>query len=188
MDTTSPATDSEAVLRRIEWTVVRRLDGLLQGDYRTLFHGAGLDLAEVREYQVGDDVRAMDWNVTARMGTPHVRQHLEERALTAWFLLDLSPSVDFGTARALKRTMLVDMVAILARLLAKGGNRVGAVLSSGAAEQVIPAAGGRAQVLALVRGVQAAPRLRRAPVTDLGRLLAKADRTIRRRSLVFVLS
>ncbi len=183
-----PAPDPEAVLRRIEWTVVRRLDGLLQGDFRTLFHGSGLDLAEVREYQVGDDVRTMDWNVTARTGVPHVRQYLEERTITAWFLLDLSPSVDFGTARALKRTMLADIVAILARLLTRGGNRVGAVLSSGETERVVPAGGGRAQVLRLIRSLQEAPRLRRAPATDLGRLLATAARTIRRRSLVFVVS
>lgn len=180
--------DPEAVLRRIEWTVVRRLDGLLQGDYRTLFHGHGLDLAEVREYQVGDDVRTMDWNVTARTGVPHVRQYLEEREITAWFLLDLSPSVDFGTARALKRTMLVDLVAILARLLTRGANRFGAVLSSGETERVVPAGTGRQQVLQLVRALQEAPRLRRAPLTDLGGLLAKADRTIRRRSLVVVVS
>ena len=82
----------EAVLRRLEWTVMRRLDGLLQGDYRTLFRGFGLDLADLREYQYGDDVRHIDWNVTARMREPHVRVHVPERALTSWLVLDTSPS------------------------------------------------------------------------------------------------
>ena len=85
----------EAILRRVEWTVLRRLDGLLQGDYRTLFRGQGLDLADLREYQYGDVVRHIDWNVTARLQTPYVREYHEDREITAWFLLDLSGSVDF---------------------------------------------------------------------------------------------
>src|SRR5512142_1607811 len=89
---------AEQVLQRIDWHVIRRLDGLLQGDYRSLFYGFGLDLADLREYQVGDDIRHIDWNVTARLGTPYVRQFIEEREITACFLLDLSPSVDFGTS------------------------------------------------------------------------------------------
>src|SRR5579872_4522689 len=87
----------EALLRRLEWTVLRRLDGLLQGDYRSLFRGSGVDLSNLREYQEGDDVRYIDWNVTARLQTPHVREYHEDRELTAWFLLDLSGSVDFGS-------------------------------------------------------------------------------------------
>src|SRR5216684_2070521 len=89
--------DPEQVLRRLEWTALRRLDGLLQGDYRTLFRGFGLDLADLREYQYGDDVRHIDWNVTARLQTPYVREYHEDREITAWFLLDLSGSVDFGS-------------------------------------------------------------------------------------------
>ena len=84
----------EAILQRVEWTVMRRLDGLLHGDYRTLFRGYGLDLADLREYQYGDDVRHIDWNVTARLQTPYVREYHEDREITAWFLLDLSPSVE----------------------------------------------------------------------------------------------
>src|SRR5690349_18251027 len=87
----------ERLLDRLDWTVVRRLDGLLQGDYRTLFRGFGLDLADLREYQYHDDVRYIDWNVTARLSTPYVREYHEDREVTAWFLLDLSPSVDFGS-------------------------------------------------------------------------------------------
>ena len=93
---------SDALLRRLEWTVIRRLDGLLQGDYRTMLRGGGVDLADLREYQLHDDVRHIDWNVTARLQTPYVRQFVEDRDLTAWFLLDLSGSVDFGSAEVTK--------------------------------------------------------------------------------------
>src|SRR5215212_10061874 len=107
----SPPRHAEQVLQRIDFTVVRRLDGLLQGEYRSLFYGHGLDLAEVREYQPQDDVRYMDWNVTARMDHPHVRQYHEDREITAWLLLDLSESVNFGTAQMAKRDVVVDYAA-----------------------------------------------------------------------------
>ena len=98
-------------LRRLEWTVIRRLDGLLQGDYRTLLRGAGLDLADLREYQHHDDVRHIDWNVTARLQQPYVRQFTEDRELAAWFLLDLSASVDFGSDSRAKRSVAREFVA-----------------------------------------------------------------------------
>jgi uncharacterized protein (DUF58 family) len=178
----------ERILYRLDWTVIRRLDGILQGNYRTLFYGQGLDLADIREYQYGDDVRAIDWNVTARMGTPYVRQYLEDREITAWFLLDLSPSVDFGTVNTLKRNMLIDFVTTMARLLTNHGNRVGAILYDSQAQRVVPAAGGKMQVLRLVNDLLNTPRLPRAPFTDLGPLFAAAHNAIRRRSLVFVVS
>src|SRR3954469_22994241 len=96
------APSSDAVLRRLEWTVIRRLDGLLQGDYRTLLRGAGVDLADLREYQHHDDVRHIDRNGTARLPLPYVRQFVEDRDLTAWFLLDLSGSIDFGSGERTK--------------------------------------------------------------------------------------
>src|SRR5688500_9584906 len=126
MQTTVPT--PERILQRLDWQVIRRLDGLLQGDYRSLFYGYGLDFADLREYQPEDDIRYIDWNVTARMNTPYVRQYVEDREITAWFLLDISPSVDFGTLRSHKRTVLIDLVATLARLLTRHGNRVGALL------------------------------------------------------------
>ena len=95
--TPTPAQAPERILQRLDWQVIRRLDGLLQGDYRSLFYGYGVDFADLREYQPGDDVRYIDWNVTARMDAPYVRQYTEDREITAWFLLDLSPSMDFGT-------------------------------------------------------------------------------------------
>src|SRR5437870_11064237 len=108
------ASTAEAILRRLEWTVIRRLDGLLHGDYRTLFRGFGLDLADLREYQYHDDVRRIDWNVTARLQTPFVREYNKDRDVTAWFLLDLSPSVDFGSQRQKKRALSFEFVAALA--------------------------------------------------------------------------
>src|SRR3954464_5395911 len=108
---------SDLLLKRLEWTVIRRLDGLLHGNYRTLFRGFGLDLAGLREYQVHDDVRHIDWNVTARLQQPYVRQYNEDREVTAWFLLDISPSIDFGSEQIRKRNVLLDFVGVLARLL-----------------------------------------------------------------------
>src|SRR5262249_12649875 len=130
MSTPTPETSDstpERILHRLDWQVIRRLDGLLQGDYRSLFYGYGLDFADLREYQPEDDIRYIDWNVTARMDAPYVRQYVEDREITAWFLLDLSPSVDFGTLRSQKRTVLIDLVATLARLLTRHGNRVRAM-------------------------------------------------------------
>jgi uncharacterized protein (DUF58 family) len=182
------APSPERILQRLDWTVIRRLDGLLQGDYRTLFHGFGLDLAELREYQLTDDVRYIDWNVTARMDTPYMRQYNEDREVTAWFLLDISPSVDFGTVNTLKRNLLIDITTVLARLLTRHGNRVGAIFYSGRVERFLPAQGGRPQVLRLISELLNQPRLKRSPPTDLAVLLEAALRTIRRRSLIFIIS
>jgi uncharacterized protein (DUF58 family) len=180
----------ERILQRLDWQVIRRLDGLLQGDYRSLFHGNGVDFADLREYQYGDDVRYIDWNVTARMETPYIREYVEDREITAWFLLDLSPSVDFGTAESerLKRSVLVDFVTTLARLLTRHGNRVGAVFYGSRVERTIPARGGRVQVLRLINDLLRHPRLVSAPFTDLAPLLEAGHRSIKGRSLVFVIS
>ena len=180
----------ERILQRLDWKVIRRLDGLLQGDYRTLFHGNGVDFADLREYQYGDDVRYIDWNVTARMSTPYIREYVEDREITAWFLLDLSPSVDFGTQESEreKRTVLVDFVTTLARLLTRHGNRVGAIFYGHRVERTIAPRGGRIQVLRLVNDLLQQPRLPTAPFTDLSPLLQAGEQTIKRRSLVFVIS
>ena len=178
----------ERILQRLDWTVIRRLDCLLQGDYRTLFRGFGLDLADLREYQFGDDIRHIDWNVTARLQVPYVRQFVEDREVTAWFLLDLSPSLDFGTVEALKRNVLIDFVTVLARLLTRHGNRVGAILYTDRVESMIPPQGGKRQVLRLVNDLLNQPQPKRAPLTDLAALLQAALRTVRRRSLVFIVS
>src|SRR5512142_2858909 len=170
----------ERVLQRLDWQVVRRLDGILQGDYRSLWYGAGLDLADLREYQIEDDIRYIDWNVTARMNTPYIRQYIEDREITAWFLLDLSPSVDFGTAQADKRKMLVDFVATLARLLTRHGNRVGALVYDGRLIRTIPPRGGRLHVLRMINDLLKPVKPQRMPMTDLDPLLRTALRAIRR--------
>ncbi len=184
----APASAPERILQRLDWTVIRRLDGLLQGNYKTVFRGFGLELAELREYQFNDDVRAIDWYVTARTQTPYIRLRVEDRDLTAWFLLDLSPSMDFGTARKRKSDLLVDSVGVLARLLTRHGNRVGALVYNGSSIRVIPAETGRMQVLRLIGTLVSEPKLPRAPLTRLSTLLEAAQRVVRRPSLLFIVS
>jgi len=180
----------ERVLLRLDWRIIRRLDGLLQGDYRSLFYGFGVDFADLREYQAEDDIRYIDWNVTARMDTPYVRQYTEDREVSAWFLLDLSPSVDFGTMqnREGKRAVLIDFVTVVARLLTRHGNRVGAMMFGNGLQKSIPARSGKLQVLRLINEMQKQPHWSQAPFTDLKLFLKGALNSIRRRSLIFVIS
>ena len=178
----------EDILRRLDWTVLRRLDGMLQGNYRTLFRGFGLDLADLREYQTSDDARHIDWNVTARMQTPHVREHNEDREINAWFMLDLSPSVDFGSSAIKKRHLLIEFTATMARLLTRHGNRVGVLCYGGDVDTVIPARGGRRHVLHIINSLLERPEMKRARATDLSEFLRAGFEIIRRRSLVFVVS
>jgi len=186
---TSVATP-ERILLKLDWNVIRRLDGMLQGDYRSLFYGFGVDFADLREYQPEDDIRYIDWNVTARMDTPYVRQYHEDRDITAWFLLDMSPSVDFGTLQTQveKRTMLIDFVTVISRLLTRHGNRVGAMMFGNKIQHTVPARGGRLQVLRLVNDMLKQPRLSNIPTTNLKSFLNGALNSIKRRSLVFVIS
>jgi uncharacterized protein (DUF58 family) len=179
---------AEALLKRLDWTVGRRLDGLLQGDYRTLFRGIGLDFTDLREYQPHDDVRHIDWNVTARTQVPHVRVYNEDRELTAWFLLDLSPSVDFGSADRDKRQVLAEFVGVMARVFVHRGNKVGAVLSDGVTEHVVVAGGGRRHLTHMLAKILTHPRRLRAPPTDLRALLRHAGNALKSRSVVFVVS
>lgn len=190
MNIQTSAQTPERILLRLDWDVIRRLDGLLQGDYRSLFYGFGVDFADLREYQPEDDIRYIDWNVTARMGTPYVRQYLEDREITAWFLLDMSPSVDFGAVGTPleKRTMLIDFVSVLARLMTRHGNRVGAMMFGSRIQHTVPARGGKVQVLRLINDMLKQPRLEHVPRTDLKPFLEGALHTIKRRSLVFVIS
>ncbi len=189
---TVQASSSDQLLRRLELTVIRRLDGLLQGDYRTLWRGAGVDLADLREYQAHDDVRHIDWNVTARLQQPYVRQFLEDRDMTAWFLLDLSGSVDFGSDGVTKLAVSSLFVAALARIITRHGNRVGALFYGHEVEGLLQARASRLHVLTLLQRMRA-PRAQAAQATQpagtaLADLLHAADGTIRRRSLIFVVS
>jgi len=188
--------DPQQVLRRLEWTVIKRLDGQLQGDYRSLFRGAGLVLADLREYQSHDDVRHIDWNVTARMQTPYVREHQEDREVAAWFLVDMSGSVHFGSGAVSKRQLAAEAVTVLARLLSQHGNRVGVMLFSGTqvrAEVLVPARSGRRHLLHVLQLMlsdlpTAGTRPTAGTTTDLRVLLSQAQAVIRRRASIFLVS
>jgi len=182
---------AEALLQHLEWTVIRRLDGLLQGDHRTLFRGSGLELADLREYQAQDDVRHIDWNVTARMQTPFVREHQEDREINAWFLLDLSGSMDFGSADVSKRDVMRRFVGVMAKLLMKRGNRIGALILNPAEPEgfkYIPARMHRRHLLHLLHVLETSPVTQQSHHTRLTDWLRKANGLLKRRSSVFVVS
>lgn len=187
----SPPDSAAQWLRELEWVVLRRLDGLLQGDYRTLLRGVGMDLADLRGYQYHDDVRHIDWNVTARLQQPHVRVFTEDREMSAWFLLDLSASMDVGAGERCKRQVAADFAAVLARLLTRHGNRVGALLYGTGLEAVIPARASRLHALHLLHRLHSRPPASAADSsgpTRLHELLEAAGRLLRQRCTVFVLS
>jgi uncharacterized protein (DUF58 family) len=181
-------------LKRLEWTVLKRLDGQLQGDYRSLFRGSGLVLADLREYQAHDDVRHIDWNVTARMQTPYVREHQEDREIAAWFVVDLSASVAFGSGQTSKRQLACSIVTVLSKMLSQHGNRVGLMLFTGQdrAHSVVPARSGRRHLLHIVHQMlqagQAQVHANEVQTSALGPWLAQAQSVLKRRSAVFVVS
>jgi uncharacterized protein (DUF58 family) len=177
----------ERVLRRLEWRVLRRLDGRLQGDYRTVFRGTGVDVADLREYQYGDDLRHIDWNVTARTDITHVREYVEDREVTAWLLLDASASMEFGPIERRKHLVLTEVAATVAQLLSRGGNRVGALFFDGRVRETIPPGNGRNHVLRILARMLA-PRPAEQGVTDLCVALRAALGILRRRSLVVIVS
>src|SRR3569832_1390273 len=179
---------AENVLRRLEWKVIRRLDGLLQGDYRTLLRGVGLDLADLREYQHHDDVRHIDWNVTARLQIPHVREFTEDREMAAWYLVDLSPSVEFGSGELRKRSISGEFTAVLARMLTRHGIRVGAMLYGSGVDAVIPTRGGRRHVLHILDAIRKRPAVTAESPPRLRDLIAAAAALVRRRSTIFIVS
>ncbi len=179
---------AEVVLRRLELTVTRRLDGLLHGDHLGLLPGAGSEAGESREYRAGDDVRRMDWPVTARTTVPHVREAVADRELETWVLVDLSASLDFGTARCEKRDLALAGLAAVTHLTARGGNRVGAVVANGERVVRVPARGGRVAAQALMRVVLATPRAAPGEATDLAAAIRLLSRPPRRRGLAVVVS
>jgi uncharacterized protein (DUF58 family) len=181
-------TPSAEVLRRLDLTITRRLDGILQGDYRGLVPGHGSELGETRLYQPGDDVRRMDWNVTARQQVPHVRETIADRELETWAMVDLSASLGFGTADCEKRDLAVAAVAAVGFLTAKTGNRMGAITLEGQQFATIPARTGRQHLYALLRRVIASAQDDHAGAADLGRGLQRTSATMKRRGLALVVS
>lgn len=177
-------------LRRLELTVTRRVDGLLHGDVLGLVPGSGSEAAEGREYVPGDDVRRMDWAVTARTTVPHVRDTVAERELETWVVADLSASLDFGTARCEKRDLALAAVAAVGFLTARAGNRTGGVLAGPTGPVRVPPRPGAVATRALLARIAQAPRADPSagagPV--LGRALDSLARSSERRGLVVVVS
>ncbi|WP_326557345.1 DUF58 domain-containing protein [Micromonospora sp. NBC_01796] len=179
----------ERLLRRLEWRLSRRLDGRLQGNYRTVWHGAGIDFTDLRVYTPQDDVRHIDWNVTARLDEPFVRQYTEDREMTAWLVVDRSASMRTGRDTG-KAGTATELAVSLARLITTGGNRIGAILFDNHVHRVVPARTGRNQVLRIARDLlEPPPQAGGGSTTDLSAMLRlAAATTAKRRSLIFVIS
>ena len=177
---------SEVVLSKLQLLITRRLDGLLQGDYLGLLPGPGTEAGESRDYRPGDDVRRMDWPVTARTTIPHVRQTVADRELETWLAVDLSASLDFGTARCLKRDLAIAAAAAMSHLTVRGGNRTGAVVGTGSAITRLPARPGRRNAQGLLRSIANTPT--EPGRADLGQLVDALNRPPRRRGLAVVIS
>ena len=180
------AESAGASLGKLQLIITRKLDGLLQGDYLGLLPGPGSEAGESREYRPGDDVRRMDWPVTARTTIPHVRQTIADRELETWLAVDLSASLDFGTADCLKRDLAIAAAAAVAHLTVRGGNRIGAVVGTGAELLRLPARPGRKDAQGLLRAIARTPS--KAGRADLGALIEALNRPPRRRGLAAVIS
>ena len=179
---------SREVLRRLELRVTRKLDGLLQGDYRGLIPGHGSEPGETREYQAGDDVRRIDWNVTARTQTTHIRESIADRELETWLCVDQSASLDFGTTTMEKRDLALSAAAAIGFLTARVGNRLGAVLVEPNRVVEIPARQGRSHLMAILHRVQNAPRSEGAADADLAKGIRRLMSPAHRRGLAVVVS
>lgn len=178
---------SEGRLRQLELAVTRKLDGLLHGDHQGLVPGGGSELADGRPYSPGDDVRRMDWSLTARSGSPHVRTTVADRELEMWLVVDNSASLDFGTANCEKRDHVLAAAAAFGFLTARDGNRIGALLCGPDGSTVVPPLSGRGPLLALLSGLE---KRERAPegAFALADALKRARLTARRRSLIVVIT
>lgn len=187
------------LLRKLEIKIIRRLDGFLFGDYKGFFYGPSLDLAEVREYQPGDEVRRIDWNVTARTGKLHIRQYREEKEVTAWMIVDLSASMRFGTRRVLKLEEALEFAGTTASIVTRHGDKAGAIGFSEAGLKIIPPGSGRQQSLRILHGLFALGNAPNAGTSngkaksqntksDLFGALEYVSKTLKRRGLLFVVS
>jgi uncharacterized protein (DUF58 family) len=175
------------LLRRLQLDIRMRLDGMLHGDYRGLVPGHGSELGETRQYAPGDDVRRIDWNVTARLQTPHVRESIADRELETTLLIDLSPSLDFGTTHQEKRDLVVSAVGAIGLLTARVGNRLGAILLEPDGPTDIPSRQGDSHLLSILHRLANTPRRDRGTV-DLTQGLHRVAARTRRRGLIVVVS
>jgi uncharacterized protein (DUF58 family) len=178
----------DQLLRRSRWPVLRRLGFHPGGDERSSLRGAGLEYSDVREYQAGDDPRTIEWNITARSDRPYVRESLPDRGLDAWLLVDITRSLDWGTARCLKRQLAIEFSAVVGQLLIGRGNRVGALLFDDRVRSIIPPSAGRTALLQLIARMERAAESPADGPTDLGRALTEAGRLIRRPSMMVLIS
>ncbi len=176
------------VLRRLELDVTRRLDGLLHGDHRGLVPGHGSELGETRRYAPGDDVRRIDWNVTARLQSPYIRETIADRELETWLVVDRSARLDFGTADVEKRDLVLAGAAAVGFLTNRDGNRLGALLAGTGGTVVIPARGSRRHLLHVLHTIAATPRASDPAVTDLADALHRVNALAGRRGLMAVIS
>ncbi len=186
-DPSPKTTGTDRLLLRLEWRVVRRLDGRVQGGYRTPRRGIGFDLAGLRPYVEGDDARHIDWNVTARLDEPQVREFNEDRELTTWLVLDRSASMAVGGPGRVKQDVLAELALILARLLGRSGNRVGAILYDTGTTRIVPPGTGRRHALRIGRELDRGADSRAAATTDLAAMLGTVG-SLARRCLVVVIS
>jgi uncharacterized protein (DUF58 family) len=173
-------------VRRIEITTRHLVRDIVAGEYSSAFRGRGVEFAEVREYQPGDDVRTIDWNVTARLGSAYVKRYLEERELTVGFAVDFSASKRFGSRLRTKGELATEVCAVLALAAARNNDRVGTLFFTDRIEQVIPARKGRRHVLRILSEL-----LSFQPAgtgTDLGGALEHLEAVLRRRSVLFIVS
>lgn len=183
-----PGEVPEGLLKALELTIARRVDGLLAGDHRSALLGRGTELAQVRPYVPGDDVRLIDWNVTARTTEPHVRVHLAERVLVTWIVLDLSPSMAFGTASRRKADVALGVTLAIGHAATIRGNRVGLVGFGGASERVLPPTQGRAGLVGLLLALRDGFEPDGTAGMPLAEALSRVAGAARQRALVVVVS
>lgn len=175
-----------AEVRRIEITTRHLVRDIVAGEYSSAFRGRGVEFAEVREYQPGDDVRMIDWNVTARLGSAYIKRFLEERELTILFAVDYSASGAFGTRRRTKRALAVEVCAVLALAAARNNDRVGTAFFTDRLERYVPPRKGRRQVLRVISELLGHEPAGRG--TDLAGSLLALEPLLRRRSVLFLVS
>jgi uncharacterized protein (DUF58 family) len=183
-----PGTVPLGFLRALDLSIGRRMEGLLAGDYRSVLLGDGTELAQVRPYEAGDDVRRIDWNVTARTQVPHVRVQLAERVLVTWLMLDTSVSMQFGTAERRKADVAEGVALAIGHVATRRGNRLGLVTFGDSHERTLPPRQGRVALLGLLSGLREEPDASQAGATALGDAFARTSALARQRAAVVVVS
>lgn len=178
----------EEIIRRLALDIDRRLDGMLHGDYMGIVPGRGSEPGEARSYVPGDDVRHIDWNVTARMQDPHIRETIADRELETWILIDRSPSLDFGTASCEKRDLALAAAAGIGLMTTRGANRVGALILDGSGLTTVPPSQGRKNLLSILDRISRTPRADGTGPADLDRALRHLGAVAPRRGLIVVIS